>query len=116
MQAKFIPIFLAIIFVSGAAVWGTAAENKGAAHIVLEGGPTGHVPFPHQRHQAVLADCNICHDVFGQAQGAIEKLKAAGKLKPKEVMNTLCTSCHKEKRAKGEKTGPVTCRKCHVKE
>jgi hypothetical protein len=116
MQAKFIAACLAVMFVLCAAVWVPAVEDKGAAQLVLEGGATGNVPFPHHRHQAVLTDCNVCHEVFDRQNGAIEKLKAAGKLEPKEVMNKLCTSCHKEKRLKGEKTGPVTCRKCHVKE
>ena len=81
----------------------------------LEGGKRGKVPFPHHQHQNKLVDCKICHDAFPQEKGAIEKLKKAGKLKPKHVMNKQCTKCHKEKRRAGEKTGPITCKQCHIK-
>ena len=92
-----------------------AVENKGAADIVLTGGKRGNVPFPHHRHQNELVDCNICHDVFPQQKGAIDRLKQEGSLKPKTVMNKQCTKCHREKRRAGEKSGPITCKQCHVK-
>ena len=94
---------------------GLAVENKGAATMELEGGKRGKVPFPHHEHQNRLEDCKICHDAFPQEKGAIEKLKKEGKLKPKQVMNKQCTKCHKEKRRAGEKSGPVTCKQCHIK-
>ena len=92
-----------------------ALENKGAADIQLTGGERGNVPFPHHQHQNKLVDCKICHDDFPQEKGAIDRLKKEGKLKPKQVMNKLCTKCHKEKRQAGEKSGPVTCKECHIK-
>lgn len=92
-----------------------AVENRGAAEITIEGGKRGDVPFPHQRHQEKLVDCNICHTVFPQEKGAIDALKAEGKLKPKQVMNGQCTKCHKEKKRAGEATGPTTCTSCHIK-
>ena len=70
---------------------------------------------PSHQHQNKLVDCKICHDAFPQEKGAIEQLKKAGKLKPKHVMNKQCTKCHKEKRRAGEKTGPITCKQCHIK-
>ena len=100
------------ILLSGMAL---AVENKGAATMELEGGKRGKVPFPHHQHQNKLVDCKICHDAFPQEKGVIEKLKKAGKLKPKYVMNKQCTKCHKEKRRAGEKTGPITCKQCHIK-
>jgi hypothetical protein len=93
----------------------SALENKGADQMVLEGGTQGMVPFPHHRHQDALRDCNLCHAVFPQEKGSIEALKAQGLLKKKEVMNKLCTSCHRQKKRTGEKSGPVTCKECHVK-
>jgi hypothetical protein len=42
-------------------------------------------------------------------------LKAEGTLKKKYVMNKLCTKCHKEKKNAGQKSGPTTCTKCHIK-
>ena len=75
-------------------------QNMGAEDITLEGGSKGKVPFPHRRHQDNLKDCNICHDTFPQSIGAIDDYKSQGKLKKKQVMNKLCTKCHKaEKRA-----------------
>ena len=84
--------------------------------VLLFGGKRGKVPFPHHQHQNNLGDCKICHSVFPQKSGIIEKLKSEGKLKKKYVMNKLCTKCHKEKKKAGEKSGPVACAKCHIKE
>ena len=89
--------------------------NPGAPEIVLNGGTSGNVTFPHLRHQQKLVDCNICHSVFPQKLGAIEVLQAQGKLAKKQVMNTLCTKCHRERKQAGEKAGPTTCTTCHVK-
>jgi hypothetical protein len=89
--------------------------NRGAAEIVLEGGTSGPVAFPHLRHQEKLTDCNICHAAFPQKAGAIEDLKAQGKLAKKQVMNDQCTKCHRDKKQAGEKAGPTTCTTCHVK-
>jgi cytochrome c553 len=91
------------------------SQNAGAAEIILEGGTSGKVTFPHQRHQEKLTDCTICHAAFPQKTGAIEELKAQGKLAKKQIMNELCTQCHKEKQRAGEKSGPTTCTTCHVK-
>ena len=105
---------VALMAVSYAAV-GLATENQGAENIKLEGGTRGHVPFPHRQHQKNLGDCQICHSVFGQETGAIQKLKTQGALKKKYVMNKLCTKCHREKKKAGQASGPTTCNKCHVK-
>lgn len=91
-------------------------QNTGAAEIVLDGGTSGNVTFPHQRHQAKLVDCTICHSAYPQKAGAIEELKAQGKLAKKQIMNEQCTKCHKEKKQAGEKAGPTTCTTCHVKQ
>jgi len=104
-----------VLFVGLGAVF-AQTQNTGAAEIVLEGGTSGSVAFPHQRHQAKLGDCTICHSVFPQKAGAIEELKAQGKLVKKQIMNEQCTKCHKEKKQAGEKSGPTTCTTCHVKQ
>ena len=93
-----------------------ANQNKGAAKLELDGGKRGKVPFPHHQHQDKLGDCKICHSVFPQKSGSITELKAEGKLKKKYVMNKLCTKCHKEKKKAGQKSGPTTCKNCHIKE
>ena len=94
----------------------TPVENKGAAEIKLPGGKRGLVPFPHHQHQNKLVDCQICHSLYPQKPGIIEELKTQGKLKKKQVMNKQCTKCHKQKKKEGLKTGPTTCKKCHIKE
>jgi len=92
-----------------------ATQDKGAEYIELAGGKRGKVPFPHHQHQARLDDCQICHAVFPQKSGSIKKLQADGKLKKKHVMNKLCTKCHKEKKRAGQKSGPTSCKQCHIK-
>jgi cytochrome c-type protein NrfB len=89
-----------------------AMENMGAKNITLYGGASGEVPFPHHRHQTVLGDCNLCHGLFPQVSGSIEKLEAEGKLKKKQVM-VQCQTCHRNRAAQGQKAGPVKCRDCH---
>jgi len=94
---------------------GLAMENKGAANIQIEGSTRGAVPFPHRIHQDKLGDCKICHAVFPQETQSLAKLKNKRQLKPKEVMNKLCVKCHKAEKKAGNKTGPTTCSKCHVR-
>ena len=104
------------VLLSGAMYAGSmASQIKGAENIELEGGKRGKVPFPHRQHQTNLKDCEICHNVFPQKSGSIEALKSEGKLKKKHVMNKLCTKCHKEYKKAGQKSGPTTCKKCHIK-
>lgn len=90
------------------------AAGNGAENIVLKGGSFGDVHFPHKEHQEKLKDCQACHKLFPQEAGSIEKLIASGKLKKKEVMKN-CEKCHKETKAKGEATGPTSCKGCHKK-
>ncbi len=109
---KIIPAIIGILCI---AVLAIAEQNKGAEKIVLHGGNTGDVSFPHLQHQNVLADCNLCHDLFPQEAGVIDKMKAGDKLKSKQVMNTKCLKCHREKKKEGVKTGPTSCSVCHQK-
>jgi hypothetical protein len=105
-----------VAVVAGAWIAASAqVPNAGAPEIVLNGGTSGEVAFPHLRHQQKLVDCNVCHAVFPQTSGAIEALQAQGKLAKKAIMNTLCIKCHKEKQKAGEKAGPTTCTTCHIK-
>lgn len=90
------------------------AAGNGAETIVLKGGSMGNVTFPHKAHQDNLKDCEACHKLFPKEAGAIEKGIADGTLKKKEVMKN-CESCHKATKAKGEATGPTSCKGCHKK-
>lgn len=89
--------------------------DKGAEDMVLNGGTRGVVPFPHLRHQTKLADCQACHDLFPQEKGSIDKLKAAGNLKSKQVMNSRCIKCHRTEKRAGRAAGPTACTQCHQK-
>jgi hypothetical protein len=44
------------------------------------------------------------------------RLKEAGDLNKKQVMNTRCVKCHRSMQKDGAKAGPTTCSKCHVRE
>jgi hypothetical protein len=90
------------------------AQNTGAKELNLAGGSRGEVHFPHADHQKRL-DCKICHTLFPQAKDSIEKLKAEGKLKGKQVMNKLCIKCHRAEKRAGKPAGPTTCTKCHIR-
>lgn len=102
-----------LLFAQSAMVFGNAEENRGAEKILLSGGRNGNIPFPHRMHQTDLNDCNICHSLFAQKSGSIDAMKASGELKKMQVMNTLCTKCHKQKKRAGEKAGPTSCKGCH---
>jgi uncharacterized membrane protein len=91
------------------------AQNPGSETLQLAGGESGDVDFPHRRHQQSLGDCQVCHSLFPQETGVIEALKSQGALEKKQVMNKLCTRCHKEFKAQGKPSGPTTCKTCHAK-
>ncbi len=117
MKLKLWVVSVSIIamIASAMVVSSMATQNKGAENLELNGGNRGNVPFPHRQHQDQIGDCKICHSVFPQKTGSIKELKAEGTLKKKYVMNKLCTKCHKEKKRAGQKSGPTTCTKCHIK-
>ncbi len=113
MQAKTIIIAAVCFFLAVAT--SVAVQNTGEANLVLDGGKTGSVAFPHKAHQDNLKDCNVCHDTFPQEKGSIDKLKAEGKLKQKQVMNTQCLKCHRDNKKAGKPSGPTGCTSCHSK-
>ncbi len=97
------------------AVFAIAEQNKGAEKIVINGANMGDIAFPHLQHQTALTDCKLCHELFAQEPGIIVKMKAEKKLEAKQVMNTQCIKCHKEKKDAGVKSGPTSCSVCHKK-
>jgi hypothetical protein len=92
-----------------------AEGKKNTGKMMLHAGGSGEVPFDHSQHKTALKDCDLCHQLFPQEVGSIQETIKAGKLKPKQAMNTLCIACHREKANAGVKTGPVTCTRCHIK-
>ena len=112
----FLVIFLSFVCV---AVFASAHEghaNTGDEVIVIEKGRMQQVTFPHRMHQQVLENnCNACHDLFPKQHGIIKKLITQEKLRDKQVMNSKCLQCHKDRKAAGQKAGPVKCNQCHVR-
>ncbi|MDJ0784803.1 MAG: cytochrome c3 family protein [Desulfosarcinaceae bacterium] len=108
-------LLLIVCIMAGTVTLGLAAQKMGAKEMNLPGGSRGDVPFPHFNHQTKLGDCNVCHGLFPQTKGSIEKLKADGKLKSKQVMNRHCIRCHKAEKKAGNASGPTTCAQCHVR-
>ncbi len=106
---------IAIVLSIFIATIGLAVENKGAEKIQIDGGSRGAVPFNHHAHQERLGDCNVCHASFPQEPQSLARLKESGQLKSKDVMNKLCIKCHKAEKIAGNKTGPTTCSKCHIR-
>lgn len=113
MKTSLVLLSVALAFFLSLAV--TGAANQGAESIEIYAGSKGDVPFPHRVHQERLKDCNVCHAVFPQEAESIKKLKDAGTLKKKDVMNKQCIKCHKDEKKAGNPSGPTTCSKCHVK-
>jgi cytochrome c-type protein NrfB len=114
MATDILAVSVALIVMSVA--WTAfAVQNDGPEQIALKGGNRGVVPFPHHRHQNALRDCNICHSLFPMKQGAIERLKAEGKLVKQQVMKKHCIKCHKTLKRQGSPSGPTTCAKCHIR-
>ena len=99
-------------FTAGICIGGS---DPGPDKLILDGGKSGDVPFPHLRHQQSLEDCTVCHNIFPQKRGAIDALKLRGDLKKKQVMNKQCIKCHREIKKTGKKAGPTSCRTCHIK-
>ena len=99
-----------LVMLSWSAV--TAVENPKNAEKVLSGGSFGDVPFAHKTHQAALDGCNVCHDLFPKASGAVDRLKQEGRLYGRQVMNQ-CTSCHLREKRKGRRSGSTSCGGCH---
>jgi len=115
VKLSLIVISMAAVIAGSTIAVSLAIENQGAENITIDGGQRGNVAFPHRQHQKNLVDCQICHSIFPQEVGAIQKLKEQGALKKKYVMNKLCTKCHREKKRAGQPSGPTTCTKCHNK-
>ncbi|MCU0821609.1 MAG: cytochrome c family protein [Spirochaetes bacterium] len=103
-------ILMSILFVS---VFALSLFSEGAV-IKIKGGGLGDVSFPHEEHQKVLKDCDLCHKQIPKMKDAIQKQIADNKLKKKDVMNH-CIECHKTNESKSVKTGPTKCTGCHKK-
>ena len=105
-----IPLLFISIFAFGPAI----AQNMGSEIILIQGGGLGNVTLTHLNHQIVLGDCDLCHNLFPQLSGSIERKKKEGKLIDKHVMEQ-CRTCHVQRSENAEKAGPTDCKGCHKK-
>ncbi len=106
-------LILAGLFLGPAIIF--AGQNHGREEISLYGGKSGNILFPHHRHHKIVTDCQICHVDFAQKEGALGAAKDSAALKKKQVMNKTCLKCHRALKKAGEKSGPTSCKKCHIK-
>mmetsp|Transcript_22182 Transcript_22182/g.10602 ORF Transcript_22182/g.10602 Transcript_22182/m.10602 type:complete len:548 (-) Transcript_22182:4978-6621(-) len=124
-----IATIFAISVYSGAEEKGIKADDKKRADIIsidtlkifgdLERPP---VPFFHDQHTEALRktnkDCKTCHLIEkdkSRISNRFKRFEDADKDRIIDSYHTNCINCHKEMTAAGEKTGPVVCGKCHVK-
>lgn len=109
----FAPISVALLLAT-LAIAAAPSGDSGSETMVLEGGSTGAVPFPHRTHQKSTEQrCEVCHDLFPRKRGAIRSLIAEEKLRNREIMNRHCIKCHRDYQREGKPTGPTSCRRCH---
>lgn len=110
---------LGITLLLPAAAPGAAAPaetDNGAEEIMVDAGSKGTVFFPHRQHQETASiACQTCHELFPMEPGSINHLKNEGTLKSRQVMNSLCISCHRETAKAGNPSGPRSCSICHGK-
>ena len=78
------------------------------------------VVFYHEKHTAAVEkqnkDCGVCHLSEGEKRSL--KYMRLKDEDPDTVMNIYhdnCIACHKNTAAAGEKSGPVECGECHIK-
>lgn len=95
-----------------AANWKIQKDNPGPDSMVLYGGKTGNVPFPHRAHQAADPACEACHELFPQEKGAIRALQEKGVLNKKDAMKQ-CQKCHRAAKKANKPSGPIGCKDCH---
>ncbi len=112
-KASLFCLILAGLLISPTLIF--ADQPQGRKEISLYGGKSGPVLFPHHTHQKVVKDCQVCHVSFAQKEGALDTAKTSGDLKKKQMMNKTCLKCHRALKKAGEKSGPTSCKKCHIK-
>ncbi len=74
----------------------------------------GRVTFTHMNHiEDYGFDCDACHHV--DMEGGYNKCSSCHE-DLKDTFHKNCyKGCHRKLKAEGKKTGPTTCKKCHIK-
>lgn len=104
---------------------GEGERTLPAGTIVIQPAALGELERPavelsHDGHVKAVAKegCTACHPRDGQGRlsirfGRVDETGDRNALL--ELYHARCTSCHKERKARGEKSGPVTCGECHAR-
>ncbi len=74
----------------------------------------GSVTFTHTKHTEDYGfDCGECHHL--QMEGGFNKCSSCHQDLKNTLHKNCFRGCHRKLKAEGKKTGPTTCRGCHVK-
>ena len=74
----------------------------------------GKVTFTHTQHSEDYGfDCDACHHV--NMEGGYNKCASCHDDLKDAFHNNCYKGCHRKLKAERKKTGPTTCKKCHVK-
>jgi len=82
------------------------------------------VKFGHERHQEVVTECRRCHhdydkymtNIGGEGQACSEchdRSNGKSALSLVRAFHMQCKECHKGLLARGQKSGPIMCGRCH---
>ena len=120
---KIVALVVMVVFLAvGVAAFGAPACPVGDLKVTKADGATKKPPvnYNHTKHSAVAPDCKSCHHTWkdGTPKKCSEchKAKKDGKaLGSKKALHKACKDCHKDMKKAGKKTGPTSCKGCHVK-
>ncbi len=74
----------------------------------------GKVIFTHTKHtEGYGFDCDACHHL--QMKGGFNKCSSCHDDRKDTFHKNCYKGCHRKLKAEGKKTGPTTCRGCHIK-
>ena len=75
----------------------------------------GRVTFTHMKHTEDYGfDCEECHHL--EMPGGFNKCSSCHENLKNTFHKNCFRGCHRELKAEGERTGPIKCRECHIKE
>ena len=127
---------IAIALVSLASVFALAAlEIPADKEVLTFESKKGKVTFKHKDHADLVGDCGACHHKMEEGDTEIKKCTECHVKKPaegddtpkrKKAFHDSCSGCHEDKKAAGEKHGPIEkrmegdkkmkgCNDCHIK-
>ena len=121
---KIVALVVMVAFLAvGVVAFAAPAPPTGDLKIVKAAGAEKKpaVNYNHEKHMASAPDCKSCHHTW-DGEGAVKKCSECHKAKKdgkaldiKKALHKACKDCHKDMKKAGEKTGPSSCKGCHVK-